>query len=168
MKRLATFFFVAFFIASGAYGQKHDSTRSISMLCGEAEIEIQCGYNSKITDSDDRICNHNNLIFYFKNTKKIIQSIPDSHDKGSTPIGFACHRGNDQKMYVVVSYLSGSYNCSKCHVVEVYSSDGRILTDKTPSVSLILEKKLWDSPTEKIRDWPPLTIESRGYKDYVE
>jgi hypothetical protein len=129
-----------------------DTSRSIAMTCGGTKVEIACGYNGKFTEIDNRICSNNTLTFTLQNGKVVKPPIPELFDAGSTPVRIGCAMGNDSKYYIPIGYLSGSWNCSKCHVDEIFSIDG-VLLDDEPVAEIVLEKNL--------RNWNDVTIEQR-------
>lgn len=141
-------------LLSPAYaGDRSDTARSISMTCGGTKVEIVCGYNEKPSEIDDRVCSHNTLTFTLPDGKVIAPPVPESHDPGSTPVGISCANGNDGNRYIPVEYLSGSYNCSKCSVLEIFSPSALRLTERLPERKIVVEKSFVN--------WNTVSIEQR-------
>jgi hypothetical protein len=132
-----------------------DTARSISMTCGGTKVTIECGYNKNISETDNRFCNENKLTFYPEGGHLISIPIPKSHDPNSTPISIECGTGKNDRMYIGINYLMGSYyTCGNCIVFEIYSPDGLILSDKIISSKLEIE--------HSINKWSGLAIESHS------
>ncbi len=119
---------------------QQDTARSISMTCGGTKVEIICGYNDKITELDSRVCSKNTLVFTKENSEVVTPPVPEGHDPGSTPVSLDCVKGNDDKLYVVVDYLAGSYACAKCHLESVFDIFGNMFPEHIIKISL--EKQL--------------------------
>jgi hypothetical protein len=139
-------------IASGSAIAKDEAARSISMTCGDTNVQIICGYNPKLSKEDDRVCNHNTLSFTLKNKSVVKPPVPAIHDQGSTPMGLRCSKGSDGNYYALVSYRSGPYDCDKCFIDEIYKSTGEIV-DGVPFWRFLNQKGI------SIKSSSPLHIE---------
>lgn len=131
-----------------------DTSRQVEMICGETKVRILCGYNERPNDLDNRICSHNTIVFVLPTGREVIPPVPKLHDPGSTPVSISCAVGNDSKYYIPVGYLSGSYGCNKCRVDEIYSTNGRILTD-----GISVPKFVWKN---NLKNWNTVSIEQRS------
>lgn len=130
-------------LSSAHAGERSDTARSISMTCGGTKVEIVCGYNEKPSEIDDRVCSHNTLTFTLPDGKVIAPSVPKSHDPGSSPESLYCAYGKrDNDTYVIVTYSSGSHDCAKCHLSEVFSKEGDFFKEGVPWQKTWIEKGL--------------------------
>ena len=108
-----------------------DDYRSIQMGCGGASLQIICGYNDTLSNLDDRVCSNNQLSFKTTGGKVFEPSISEYLEPNSTPVALQCiENENNNDTYVIIRYLSGSYNCAKCEQEEVFSPSGERLTQK--------------------------------------